>query len=223
MIKLTKDIPEFLLPRAEVIKINCNREIYHDESLFWVQNEDKAIISMLDGNMVIYENGADFDELLEFINVISPTSVFSDAKTLTSLFGENFERVFVMEARGEYECDKPSDKLSSREIYEILNVEGLELPDYEYFAPDFCRRLNRGFLKYYAKKGEFAAVIISDGAHRLLNGIASNIKGGGTKALCGVLEGTNGAIAVCRKELKEFYLKNRFEHIYDAGYWRKCK
>lgn len=221
MIKLVESIPELFLPRAEVIKINCNRDIYPDEALFWVQNGDKAIISMLDGNMAIYENGADFEELCDFINVISPRSVFSDAKTLTSLFGDDFERVYVMRSRGEYKCDTPSDKLSSREIYELLRVDGLELPDYEHFAPDFCRRLNRGALNYYARRGECAAVTISDGAHTLLNGIASNVKGGGTRALCGVLQGTNGAIAVCRDKLQKFYIKNGFEHIYDAGYWRK--
>ncbi len=221
MIKLVKSIPKLSLPRAELIKINCNRDIYPDDALFWAQNSDKAIISMLDGNMVIYENGADFEELLEFINVISPRSVFSDANTLSRLFGDDFERVNVMRSRGEYKCDTPSDKLSSREIYDILNVDGLELPEYEYFAPDFCRRLNRGALSYYAKRGECAAVTISDGTHTLLNGIASSIKGGGTRALCGVLCGIEGAIAVCRDKLQKFYIKNGFEHIYDAGYWRK--
>ncbi len=221
MIKLVKSIPELSLPRAEVIKINCNYNIYPDDALFWVQNGDRAIISMLDGNMIIFDRGADFEELSDFINVISPRSVFSDADTLKLLFGDNFERVYVMEARGEYKCDTPSDRLSSREIYELLSVEGLELPDYEYFAPDFCRRLNRGALSYYAKRGECAAVTISDGNHCLLNGIASNIRGGGTKALCGVLSGENKAIAVCRGQLQQFYIKNGFEHIYDAGYWRK--
>ena len=90
MISLVKQIPKLSLPYAEVVKINCNYNLYPDVSLFWVQDSDSAVISMLDGNMVIYNKNSDIDELKKFIDVISPQSVFSDAKTLTKLFGKNF-------------------------------------------------------------------------------------------------------------------------------------
>lgn len=225
MIKLTKNLPKIFAPKAELIKINCNFQIYPDDALFWVQNGQEALISMLDGNMVIFNNGADTEELREFIAVISPSSVFADADTLSLLYGEDFERVCVVASNEEFVCDTPSDSISSDRLYALLSVDGLSLPPYEYFAPDFCRRLNHGGLGYYAKSGECAAITITDGEYTLLNGISSHKKGMGSVALCGALSRVESgyALAVCKEELLPFYLKNDFEHIYDGGYWRKQK
>ena len=142
MILLVDNIPKINLPLAEVIKINCTYNAYKDIALFWVQDSDKAVISMLDGNMVIYNKNSDIDELKKFINVISPQSVFSDEKTLTKLFDKNFHTVHVMKTEAKIECDITSDQLNSNEIYNLLNTDGLQLPPYEHFAVDFCHRLN---------------------------------------------------------------------------------
>ena len=108
------------------------------------------------------------------------------------------------------------------EIYKLLNIKGLDLPPYEYFAVDFCHRLNHGGLKYFALKENCAAIGVFDGQAVLVNGIASHKKGMGTLALCGLLSQYNvPAFAVCEKNVTPFYLKNNFSHIYDAGYWRK--
>lgn len=222
MISLVSDIPKIALPLAEVVKINCIYNSYKDVAMFWVQDENNAIISMLDGNMTVYNNGADFDELRGFINVISPQSVFSDAATLKKLFQNNYHRVCVVKSEHGFECGLQSDVLGSGEIYKLLDVDGLELPPYEYFAVDFCHRLNHGHLKYFALKNECAAVAISDGQAVLLNGIASHQKGMGSVALCGVLAGIDlPCLAVCEDKVMPFYLKNNFSHVYDAGYWRK--
>lgn len=222
MISLVFDVPEIALPLAEVVKINCTYNSYKDIAMFWVQNENKAIISMLDGNMTIYNNGADFDELREFIKVISPLSVFSDAKTMERLFQNSFHRVCVMKSEHRFKCDLHLDSLNSGEIYQLLDVDGLELPPYEHFAVDFCHRLNHGYLKYFALRTKCAAVTISDGQAVLLNGIASHQKGMGSVALCGVLAGIDlPCLAVCEENVMPFYLKNNFSHAYDAGYWRK--
>lgn len=222
MITLVSKIPKLSLPRAEVVKINCTYNCYKDIALFWVQDETRAVISMLDGNMVIYDNGAEIDELQEFINVISPLSVFSDANTLTKLFGNNFHYVCVMKATHKFVCDAQSDILNSKEIYELLDVKGLELPSYEHFAVDFCHRLNHGQLKYFALKDKCAAIGISDGQAVLLNGIASHEKGMGRLALCGLLSQYDVPyVAVCEEAVMPFYLKNNFSLYYGAGYWRK--
>ena len=96
MICLVKEIPKLSLPLAEVVKINCNYNSYRDVALFWLQNDSQAVISMLDGNMVVYNKHADIEELREFISVISPQSVFSDTETMKALFGEDFHKVYVM-------------------------------------------------------------------------------------------------------------------------------
>ncbi|MBR5473541.1 MAG: hypothetical protein IKU82_06110 [Clostridia bacterium] len=222
MISLVKDIPKLKESLAEVIKINCNYNSYKDVALFWVQNQNDAIISMLDGNMVIYNHNANCDELREFIGVISPLSVFSDADTLNALFGDSFHKVCVVKSEHKFKTDVLSDNLGSGEIYKLLNVNGLDLPPYEYFAVDFCYRLNHGQLKYFALNGSCVAVCITDGQAALLNGIASHKKGMGTVALSGVLSQCDAPyIAVCENDVLPFYLKNNFKHIYNAGYWRK--
>ncbi len=222
MISLTNKIPELCLSRAEVIKINCTYNSYKDIALFWVQNENDAIISMLDGNMVIYNNSADIQELREFISVISPSSVFSDENTLVSLFGKNFQKVCVMQSKHHFDCDLSSQTVNSNEMYRLLSVKGLDLPPYEYFAVDFCHRFNHGGLKYFVLKDKCAAVGICDGHAVLVNGIASHLKGMGSIALNGLLSQYDcTAVAVCEKEIMPFYLKNNFSLAYYAGYWRK--
>ena len=105
MISLVNTLPTLSLPHAEVIKINCNFNSYSDIAMFWVQNEGDAVISMLDGNMVIFnrDRKADICELREFVNVISCNSVFSDSDTLNLLFGNDFHKVFVMQSNFNFE------------------------------------------------------------------------------------------------------------------------
>ncbi len=222
MISLVKEIPKLNFPLAEVVKINCTYNAYGDIALFWVQDTNKAVISMMEGNMVIYNSHANIEELREFIGVISPVSIFSDSNTLTQLFGQSYHEVCVMKSENNFKSDIVSDVLNSEKIYKLLNVKGLELPQYEYFAVDFCHRLNHGALKYFAIKDKCAAIGICDGQAVLINGIASHQKGMGTVALRGLLSQYGvTAVAVCEKSIMPFYLKNNFNHVYDAGYWRK--
>ncbi len=222
MISLVDKIPQISNLRAETIKINCNYNSYKDIAFFWVQNENAAVISMLDGNMVIFNRDADVEELREFIGVISPLSVFSDSNTLSALFGKDFHKVYVMKSEHNFKCDLPSDEMNSSNIYKLLDVDGLQLPTYEHFAVDFCHRLNHGHLKYYARKNICAAVGISDGQAVLVNGIASHKKGMGSVALCGLLSQYDiTALAVCEEQIMQFYNKNNFSLWYTAGYWRK--
>lgn len=222
MIRLTDSLPHILEPCAELIKINCNYDMYKNEALFWLQNDGQAIISRLDGDIVIYNRGGNLQEISQFLDVVSPASVFSDSDTLKLLYGESFERAYVMQHSEKVCYQKDTDTLSSKEIYDLLNTEGLELPPYEYFAPDFCRRLNHGGLKYFARRGECAAIALFDGKHHLINGIASHKKGMGSVALQSLLGICGGVtLAVCRKDVREFYIKNGFQEKYEVGYWRK--
>ena len=221
MISLINEISKIQKCSAEAVKINCTYDLYSDIALFWTQDTNRSVICMLDGNMTIYNNGADFDELRQFIKVVSPLSVFSDVDTMSRLFGQDIHRVCVMKSEHSFYSDFLSDKLDSREIYKLLDIDGLNLPPYEHFAVDFCYRLNHGQLKYFALKDKCAAITICDGQALLLNGIASHKKGMGTVALNGVLSQNDlPCLAVCEAQVKPFYKKNNFRHIYYAAYWR---
>ncbi len=223
MITLTDFVPPVAEKSAEWIKIRCNFECYPDNALFWVQDEGKCYISLTDGNMIIYNIAADLEELREFVEVISPCCIYSDLETLKAIDKEPREEAFVMARRAEGEIPFLSDSLNSRELYGLLDVEGLSLPEYEYFAVDICRRLNHGFAQYFGKKGAFAAISLNSGNYALMNGIASHKKGMGGIAIKGILALNRGRefLVVCRPAVSPFYLKNGFEFLYKAGYWVK--
>ena len=138
MISLTDNLPQFSVLSAEMVKINCLFDSYKDDNnvMFWVQDGDKCVIAMTDGNMIIHNNNADFAELLEFVNVLSPACVFSDIKTLKKLNRLPDENINVVYKKADIKGQAQSDNLSSDELYKLLDVDGLSLPDYPHFAVD---------------------------------------------------------------------------------------
>lgn len=222
MIRLINALPDASERNLELTRIKCTYKAYSNDALFWIQDDFRVLICMLDGNMTIYNRNADLVELKEFITVIGPASVFSDIDTLMALFGNGFEEVQIMgcECEGEY---APCDTVNSREIYELLNVSGLELPDYPYFAVDYCHRINRLLADYFAIKEKCAAITFHSDKHCILNGIASHEKGMGSVALGAIMYKNRGRymLCACREDIKPFYVKNGFKPLYKAGYWRK--
>ena len=222
MIKLIDTLPHFKAACLELVRIKCTFEAYPDLALFWAQDGTRALLCMLDGNMVIYNNGADIDELKTFINMISPSSVFSDADTLSALFGCNFERVQVSgrQCEGVF---TPSDKPTSRDIYDILNTEGLSLPDFKHFAVDYCHRINHGLADCFYLKDVCAAISFKTDGYCVLCGIASRKKGMGKIALEAIMELNRGLYMLCchKDNVEGFYTKCGFAPLYTAGYWRK--
>lgn len=227
MIKLTDKIPQINAFSAELVKIRCLYDCYKDDNLvlFWVQNGDKAVISLADGNMTIFNNGADLCELAEFVAVISPASVFSDAETLNALGCSPYNAVNVLHIKANATAEINGDELSSKEVYDLLNVEGLSLPEYPFFAVDYCRRLNKGGANYFALKEKCAVITFNSGNTAILNGIASHQKGYGSIALKSALALNNGRdfFVCCRNSVLPFYEKNGLKKLYNAGYWVKIK
>lgn len=230
MIKLVNEIPFLDKLSAEAIKINCLYDSYKNDSnvLFWIQNDLDAVISMTDGNMIIYNNNADTEELTEFVTVLNPVCIFSDLITLQKIGRLPPENINVMFKMADIDGTTESDCLSSCEIYTLLDVDGLSLPEYPYFAVDYCHRLNGGFANYFALKDKCAAITFHSGKYAIINGIASRQKGYGTIALKAILQKNYGRhfLVCCRDSIKGFYEKNGFKKIYNAGYWVKineCK
>lgn len=227
MISLVNKLPDFESKSAEWVKIKCLYEAYKndDRVLFWIQDEDKAVISMTDGNMVILNINADLQELSEFVAVLSPACIFSDYDTLCAIGKKPDERINIVYRKADIEGETAGDTLSSKEIYDLLNVEGLSLPEYPYFAVDYCHRLNMGTADYFALKNKCAAVTFNCGNMAVMNGIASHEKGFGTVALRAALQKNYGRdfYVCCRDSVLGFYKNNGFEPLYFGGYWVKNK
>lgn len=225
MITLVNEIPFLDCCSAEAIKINCLYDSYKNDTsvMFWVQNENDAFISMTDGNMIIFANTPDYEELCTFVNVLNPACVFSDIKTLEKIEKAPPENINIMYRKADISDTLESDTLSSKDLYELLDVKGLSLPEYPYFAVDYCRRLNSGKAKYFALKDKCAAITFNCEKYAIINGLASREKGYGSIALRGILAKNYGKefLVCCRDSVMEFYRKNGFEKLYNAGYWVK--
>lgn len=221
MIRLVDSIPEVTKKSAELIKLRATFNAYKKDGLFWEQNEGQAYIDMIDGNSVIFNNGADTDELKDFIAVINPACIFSDIDTLKALDKIPKEEISVMYIKAEGEAERESDTLSSRQLYDLLNVDGLSLPDYPHFAVDICYRLNHRQAEYFGIENTCAAISFHTGEYAIMNGIASQKKGFGGVALKNILAKNSGRhfLVCCRQKVKGFYEKFGFVELYKAGYW----
>lgn len=223
MILLVNSLPIIDANSAELIKIKCLYDAYKndDKVLFWVQNRNDAIISMTDGNMIIFNNNADTEELKEFVCVMNPACIHSDYETLCAIDRKPEERINIMSRKADIKGESESDILSSKEIYDLLDVDGLSLPEYPYFAVDYCRRLNMGSAKYFALKNKCAIITFNTGDNAIINGLASREKGYGTVALQSALIQNFGKtlFVCCRDKVKGFYEKNGFKLNYFGGYW----
>lgn len=230
MITLVNELPFIDQLSAEAIKINCLFESYKDDNsvMFWTQDNDKAFIAMTDGNMLILSANPNFEELAEFVDVLNPACVFSDEITLLKIGRPAPENINVMYRKADIEGCTESDILSSSELYNLLDVKGLSLPEYPYFAVDYCRRLNHGLANYFALKDKCAVITFNCKNYAIINGLASKEKGFGSIALRGILQKNYGKhfLVCCRDSVLPFYQKNGFEKLYNAGYWVKnneCK
>lgn len=224
VIKLVEKIPKFEVLSAEWIKIRCLYDSYKNDPkvMFWVR-EDTTVIAMTDGNMIIYNRDRDTEELEAFVNVLNPVCIFSDYDTLCSINKIPEERINIVYRKADIAGNMKCDILSSREIYDLLNVDGLSLPEYPYFAVDYCHRLNNGYAEYFAIKDDCCAVSFNCGNMAIMNGIASHKKGMGSIALTGILQKNYGKdfLVCCRDSVLGFYEKKGFSHLYYGGYWIK--
>lgn len=225
MIKLVKELPELQIDNAELVKIQCLFEAYRDDEkvLFWIQDDNKAIISFTDGNMILFNNNAEAEELKEFVDAISPVCIYSDYETLCFLDRKPKEKINVMCRAADAEEVITGDSMTSDRLYELLNVEGLSLPSYPYFAVDYCRRLNLGTADYFAITNKCAIISFNYKNKAIINGLASHEKGYGTIALKAILGKNFGRnlLVCCRDRVKGFYEKNGFKLLYFSGYWVK--
>lgn len=225
MIALSGSLPEITQPAAEYIRIKCLFDSYKDDrnTYFWIQDGGKAVISLADGDMTVYRTGEDTDELSEFINMVSPRSIFTSLETFKAVGIAPVKTVNVMCRISDVREETAGDTVSSKELYGILSAGGFDMPDYPSFAVDFCRRHNRGYADYFAVKDKCAAVSFHSGNYAVINGIVSLEKGMGGAALTAILGKNTGrtVLACCEDNITGFYEKYGFYRLNRAGYWWK--
>lgn len=225
MITLINTLPEASFPSAEYIRLKCLFDCYKDDkdTCFWEQDGGKAYLSLSGGDMTVFCEKGDTDEIKEFISVISPQSIFASLEVLEKIGLKDIHSVYVMSRKADILGETIGDSLNSREIYDILNVKEFSLPEYQYFAVDLCRGLNRGLGNCFAIRDKCAAVSFHTGNYALLNGIVSREKGLGAVALKAILQKNyrRELLLCCEESLTGFYEKNGFKKLYKAGYW--CK
>lgn len=222
MISLTRSIPQADGTNAEHLRISCLFDSYRDDKdvLFWRQSDSGTLIGLCDGVMTLHRCGGDADELREFINMLSPTLLFSSTEALRAIGLQPSETAEVMLAEAEFEAVPQGDELSSGDIYAIFAAAGLDVPDYPHFAVDLCRRINRGCADTYGIKGKCAAVTFKTGNSAMLSGLASLERGFGGQALRAIAAKNSGRrlLLCCRPELVGFYEKHGFKKTYKVGF-----
>ena len=222
MIRLVKT-PKTGCNSAEGIRVYETLKAYGNYALFWHQNGGEAVISMLEKDMIISGEPTDYEELSAFIRLISPNSIFANSKTLKGLnLFENSLKVSVLMRKGKCYSTEISSELSSKDVYDMLKKGDFLLPEYDYFATDYCLRRNKGRLSYFAMSDKALAMCIGK-RNVLINGMISLKPGNGSKCLEGLLNRAKPqkAFVCATKDVEGFYIKNGFEKIYEAGYWRK--
>lgn len=124
----------------------------------WVQledNEPRAVISRMDGNITIFCENAD-DELLEFIEAVGYNTVLADKK----LFPQYWSGEVLMKFVGQTNI-KLSDNIdlnpSIREVYSVLErcrEENFEVPNFDSFYPDISHRVRHNLSRILAYRLE---------------------------------------------------------------------
>ena len=223
MIRLVNALPEVSKPTAEYIRIKCLFDCYKKDPdvYFWQQTGAETYICLSDGNMTVSYGGGDTEELVEFIKMLNPRTVFTDSAIFKKLGIQPDETVEVMARCADSSpLSDTGDKLSSKDIYVVFSAAGLDVPDYPHFAVDFCRRLNRGGASLWGIKNKCAAVSFNTGNYALLCGLASLEKSKGGQALKEIICKNNGRqmLLCCKPPLVGFYEKYGFKRLYTAGY-----
>ncbi len=165
MIKLISVLPEYESQDIGFVKLCCAFKAYGNFdkiALFWAQTDSigktTALISKIDNDVIITENGGDLTEIREFISVLGAESVFCETSLAEKLGLKIETEAPVYKAEPPYNTDNASENL-------LIGVKGL----YERLKDDF--KLNE-------------QSFIADVSHRLRHNAAFYVTGKFSAVLC---------------------------------------
>ena len=194
----------------------------------WVQledNEPRAVISRIDGNITIFCESAD-DELLEFIEAVGYNTVFADKELFPQYWSGEVLMKFVRKPETEI-SDNIDFNPTIREIYSVLERcqgEGFEVPNFDNFYPDMSHRVRHNLSRILAYRldGQAIACCMTSaetGNCAIISGVAclSEYRGKGyaSKLVAKIAEalGKRDIFVFCREELVGFYSRLGFSSI----------
>lgn len=231
MIKLIDKIPAVQKPSAAFVKICCHFAAYSNYkkiALFWAQYDENkklgAVMSMIDGVMMLHFCDGDIEELSSFLSAVSPKKVFTDSLTAKAL-GLNIEvecsTLYIKPPFFNTDCIE-NTYCGIDKLYSILSSR-LNIGEYEVFVADFSHRIRHNCAGYVSSEFS-AAAILFDANYAVINGIAvcenSQRKGLGSATLNRLLNDMHSrTVYVCAEEKNvPFYLKNGFIFDQYAAY-----
>lgn len=220
MIKSLKVLPDVFGENPESVKFLGNYDVYRNSAKFYTDLKGSFALCILDLNAVICGEPENYEELNEFLKMSGVKSVFSGSYILKGLEFKNAKIVSVYKKSADLSASLESDGFKSDEVYEMLLKGGFPLPEFEYFAVDYCRRKNNKNAFVFGKRNEFLSLGLKHKNVCLINGVVSFKKGGGRKALKGLeaVSGCEKILACCTEENEGFYEKCGFKKIGNAVY-----
>lgn len=229
MIKYVTALPEICDNKISLAKIFSQHQSFGGTKLspdFWIQKTESlvtAVLSLYGGEMTLYCNNGDLDEIWDFIRVISPKRVFTEKENLINSYDTDTKRIFLktLPLTEIY----PSTNISLRELYNklLFGQDGdVSLPCFDDFCGDVSHRLRHtGAVAIVNDFGAALSFIYKGGG--IISGISVDKscrnKGFGSTLLKEICQKTGGNIFACTNEQnKDFYIKNGFSYIGDAVY-----
>ncbi len=233
MITLTKEIPNVDKINSAYAKILCHHAAYGEYeniALFWVQTDDdghvSAVISAVDNEMTVYNNGGDCEELSAFISAVSPKGIFTDRETADRLSLNIVTECTSLKKEPPHENEEKIENTYAgvEHLLDILS-ERLEIGSRDAAKADILHRVRHNCASFVTSDNS-AGVIIYSGDIAVINGIAVKTDkaglGLGRSTLNRLLECVRGrTVFVCaRPHNVQFYTKNGFEIDEESAYCR---
>ena len=227
MLKLVQDIKELSFLPAEPFPavITALANTYgadYDFVKFYIQ-EDKAALSILDGNINIYAGeDADIDEIRLFLEMMGYVSVRADEEIIKKIGLDASDSSYTVRYKGE-EVPEPLnfiDDYDFRHVYNLLVSSGFELSDYSAFLTDICSRINNNSASFGGignERLESCCFRLFDGDKSVLLGAVATDEKSRGKGLASSLvpymaKGEKPAFLFTRNDgLLEFYKNCGFE------------
>lgn len=181
MIKLIKNISEVngVVPSSatavRVLSLLFSYNTNYDFARFWVQyDKDEnltALISRLDGEATVFNiNGANYDEIIHFLNAVGCNSLLIENYDLPLA---TIESGCIMRFFGNVRSHiKIEESPKLHMVYDIMSTS-FDMPNFDYWYVDISHRIRHGYSKCYVNQNASTATVSVAKKSALIYGVAT--------------------------------------------------